>query len=877
MTPAELTSTTNRTATLVLDPAAQKLKHAIARVREWRNFPKANSPESIPLAKWSKEAFLLARAVTRNPAMGVYGESQAGKSFLISSLATGGTTILVRDPSPTPIAGRCWIVNDDAGKGCIDFLKHLNPQNDKESTGLITRFTSTPSEVFGLNKQAFVAELMNYEDLILAMVAGVEHDVEAPKKEDDAAFRTSAEAVLKRLKESIGSATESPKNSNIMESVVIAWNRIKADGFLSRRIDVLEQLNFLVVVDEYARKAVRPSDELVVKCVSLLWGGEGSEVLCELFARLHRAILSLDGFDMAEISVQDVVLQTAADQRVTQTSMLNVSILESLGRSSNISVFCRMSDDPRANNPTNGRGIDIGRAELAGLISEIVLPVHIPCGTDSEGLLISHGDIVDFPGSRAKGQMTPLKFLDAALATTVFMRGKLMQIYRKLVDQNEIGALCLAVSSQGNTEAAQPTQIAVVSWLERQRKANVADPGLIAVITKSDVLLVPGESAERGDAVRVFENPMKKLSAYSPKEENWIERWPHKETEEHRRFSRTIFVFNPTIGKGSKFREPLEQFLLAATECQSVRAHCRLPDPWLIGLGGRDHRGELHGNLPSLKAEVLDRLRQLDRVSILRNEMRKLLEEIKIPFASRFRPSTSTAEQWREVDRQAEADKQAIAIASGKSFRGAQNGMAELQQAYALDQGLVERAVGRLRKEVEAGSLEIDEDEVYRFVHEDWKRKLGRGMSVEATRSIERLFGSCSTSVQTTLGMLPECPRFRDPCKNILRDRLALIATPRQEAAFVAFTECWNSLMVDWGFAVEDDALEGGRAPFGDTTKHPGRWMLDHWAKNIVELQREQKDPKGEPPPDNDKIKAILDAIDEAIRQLDEIAPAGNP
>ena len=70
------------------------------------------------------EARKLRMAAERPVAVGVYGLSQAGKSYLISTLAR-------------PSGGELTAMLDRP-RG---FLADINPESDKEATGLVTRFT----------------------------------------------------------------------------------------------------------------------------------------------------------------------------------------------------------------------------------------------------------------------------------------------------------------------------------------------------------------------------------------------------------------------------------------------------------------------------------------------------------------------------------------------------------------------------------------------------------------------------------------------------------------------------------------------------------------------------------------------------------------
>src|SRR6516162_3332713 len=73
------------------------------------------------------EADRLAKAIDRSMCVGVFGPSQAGKSYLISALARRGT-----EPAMVAFEG--------VTPG-LDFVRQINPEGGRESTGLVTRFS----------------------------------------------------------------------------------------------------------------------------------------------------------------------------------------------------------------------------------------------------------------------------------------------------------------------------------------------------------------------------------------------------------------------------------------------------------------------------------------------------------------------------------------------------------------------------------------------------------------------------------------------------------------------------------------------------------------------------------------------------------------
>ena len=76
------------------------------------------------LQKVRNQSRKLARAARRRMCVGVFGPSQAGKSYLVSILAS-------RDGRP---------MQARFGDKSYDFLREINPPGNRESTGLVTRF-----------------------------------------------------------------------------------------------------------------------------------------------------------------------------------------------------------------------------------------------------------------------------------------------------------------------------------------------------------------------------------------------------------------------------------------------------------------------------------------------------------------------------------------------------------------------------------------------------------------------------------------------------------------------------------------------------------------------------------------------------------------
>ncbi|MFM7415442.1 MAG: virulence factor SrfC family protein, partial [Alphaproteobacteria bacterium] len=93
----------------------------------------------------------LANAARRPMCVSVFGPSQQGKSYLIASLAR-------KEGKPTTIR---------FGEALRGFNRDINPDGGKESTGLVTRFTTRP--VNGLPGMPVVCRMLSETDIVKIM------------------------------------------------------------------------------------------------------------------------------------------------------------------------------------------------------------------------------------------------------------------------------------------------------------------------------------------------------------------------------------------------------------------------------------------------------------------------------------------------------------------------------------------------------------------------------------------------------------------------------------------------------------------------------------------------------------------------------------
>ena len=112
--------------------------------------------------------------------VGFYGESQCGKSNLVSrigeALGVGVTaegSLLVVDPVPADTVNVPWRSGGHAGPAGIEFAKWLNPSGGKEATGVVCRLVRRPAgEQQAIKPGCFLASILSHEDLLVSLAIG---------------------------------------------------------------------------------------------------------------------------------------------------------------------------------------------------------------------------------------------------------------------------------------------------------------------------------------------------------------------------------------------------------------------------------------------------------------------------------------------------------------------------------------------------------------------------------------------------------------------------------------------------------------------------------------------------------------------------------
>ncbi len=390
--------------------------------------------------RFGRRAARLRAAAERPMCVAVFGASQAGKSYLVSSLAT-------RPGQPLVAA---------YGDRRLNFLQDLNPQGGKESTGLVSRFT-----VRGVAAPAQAPvplRLMSQTDIVKILANAFLEDFKVrdlcPPKPADIAARFA------RLSQQAGGAAQGGLTVDDVEELREYF------GLHFGSHPILKELG--PAYWAHAAKIIpRLPPELRAEAYAPLWNG--TEAFTRVARQLTTALAALGFPDMAFCGLDALMPR--------ETSVLDADMVFGLGDAG--SGTLRMVS-------AAGASALIDRSIAAALIAEITVPL-----AERPWDFFEHTDLLDFPGARTREEITdPEGFLaQPGRLGRVFLRGKVAYLFQRYNAEQEIAAMLLCVGPSNQDVQTLPNMID--DWIGQTIGATPEARGrqrnsLFLVLTKFD-------------------------------------------------------------------------------------------------------------------------------------------------------------------------------------------------------------------------------------------------------------------------------------------------------------------------------------------------------------------------------------------------------
>ena len=417
--------------------------------------------------------------VAARPTIGLFGASQAGKSYLVSTLAAGSSGTLSTH----------W---DGAA---VDFIRHVNPSgNNSEATGFATRFTHRQ----GTAPQGFPIELKVLHELELAMILinAFFYDI----NQSDVKVPTSEDAYLSKL------AALEPLVDTAARAAFMRYDPAQAQELsgdagapvvcsAGRTVSVggVTETNYL---------SPQQVVELAGRC-HVLEHGHGLNNLTQdlpIFSETYRVLatelLRLQGHQWV-YAPQEAFVTTNPDGSLVQNAAGTIMHITKLSTmfSDQTSLNCALVDAGTVTPVT------LNASRLAALSLELSFFL------ESSGEL-DRFDVLDLPGARSRDVVLLQDVKDDGAAFTpgmasaalpenfqmrgseFYRRGKVAYLFERYARRNEIDQLlfCIGVNAQQDVTSV----LTILSdWVERnvgktpERRANVYNP-LTIILTRYD-------------------------------------------------------------------------------------------------------------------------------------------------------------------------------------------------------------------------------------------------------------------------------------------------------------------------------------------------------------------------------------------------------
>ena len=499
------------------------------------------------------QARRLEQAVRRPMCAGVFGPSQSGKSYLISALARKGTAPLLAD-----FAGQK-----------IDFIREINPEGGRESTGLVTRFSLNPG--FEVTSAAPVQmRLLSQTDLL--KILGNTYYADCDHSEDEPLVQAQLTELLDGL---VPMAQAQPVDPLTADDV------FDLQAYFERYFKGYERIRLLR--HDYWEQAAQLAPRLRIqdraRLFGVIWGGV--EAFSQLYIRLYSG---LQGLNFASEACAGLEALLPREQ-----SLIDVQTLKGLGTGGG-GVLSLIG--------AGGARVTLPRSEVAALIAELRIVI-----AEQPWDFFEHTDLLDFPGARSREQIKDLPaFLQADDALqSLFLRGKVAYLFERYCAEQELTSMLLCIGPSNQEVKTLPEM--VYDWIASTHGATPEQrseqpTALFLVLTKFDMEFEE-KAGERSPETRWITRLESSLLNFFGKQYHWPRQWDRDGV-----FRNSYWLRNPNfkaknifdydedgreIGVRPGERKRIERFREAFLQDATASAHFRDPQQaWEAGFALND-------------------------------------------------------------------------------------------------------------------------------------------------------------------------------------------------------------------------------------------------------------------------------------------------
>lgn len=424
---------------------------AIEKALRWAtNVPEAEQLQfRQDLINIRRELNKIRYAVEEHCSTAAFGESQMGKSYLISAMLSK--------------PGEAFCVTDTSTGTKYNFINEINPSapgSTVEATGLVTRFTAN-NEDTNIPQGYLKIRLLTVVDLILILSEA--YYTQIVDYDNNKILRTSD--INERLDAiQLG---EYQDNTLLSEDDILDLEEYMRSLLMYNRaiLNIVDSEFFAFLL----KNVRRMSEEQILSTVTFLW--DNNDDITRLFRDLVKAYREIEFSENIYVPFKSVLRKHG--------TMLDVSRLNEM--------YCKPENEPSEYIPTtdvrtpSGKNLQAKKSFLSALSAELyfVLPDNVV----EEHPFLRDLDILDFPGARRPEKIKAASLSDGNNLPTAFRRGKVSYLFNKYSAAKRINSLMFC---HNNNQSAESTMSYILnSWVNRNLGTTPQERE--AIIKKSKV------------------------------------------------------------------------------------------------------------------------------------------------------------------------------------------------------------------------------------------------------------------------------------------------------------------------------------------------------------------------------------------------------
>lgn len=489
----------------------EQIQNSISKYLKWtKQFLKDDKQKKSysKVVDLRRELKKISYALEENPSAALYGESQMGKSYLVSSLLSSKK--------------RPFEIYNPAEDKYYNYIDTINPRgNKKESTSIVTRFTTT-MEIENVDYPIKV-KFLSPADIILLLCDSYFNDV----KKHNYVPQVEIEKVL----ETLGEEYESSEYSQpyLSEDDLIDIRDYFLHHFPDKNRDLLRS-EFFDKVSKIIHKV--PPDDWY-KFVELLW--MRNEYISQMFNLLIQKLGSIGFIGECFVDFKSILRENG--------TLLGVARLREIFDKVTFEDVTEDKYLPSAKvyMPTDKSIRKVKKSVLCALARELVFKLDDDIRKEKK--FLEETDLLDFPGARAR-LTNEEKQVEKEHLPQMLLRGKVAYIFNKYSQDHLINNILLC----HNNGQAGPRYIPQLlnNWIrrfvgdspeERQEFMNTTDVSPLFIVCtwfnqdlKRDPRIdkIGTDLTERwkGRFKTVIEKEIVDVDSY-----DWLDKWTTKQNE----------------------------------------------------------------------------------------------------------------------------------------------------------------------------------------------------------------------------------------------------------------------------------------------------------------------------------------------------------